>query len=289
MSYVFKSSNPVEASFVETFFNEKGFTCQLIPTGGIYGMQNYDVAVSEDVSAELEAELKSRLSELSEAEEPDSDEESADAEEPSIRPFSLAGILVAYFVAELVYHSTYWLAADFPLDLTRFGRIFVGQFSMLFLVYIYSRKRLGPLTNSFLGFVKPVGKLIPLWLSAVILYEWGYRFAVLHFPSYFVQHLRYPTPWDAAILLAPFSEELFFRGFLLKSLESVSNTTFALILSSLLFGLGHTQYPMAARIIIVGSGLLFGAARINTKSIYVPIGMHLLTNLVVLFFHINRI
>lgn len=68
MSYIFKSSNPVEASFAEAFFQEKGFTCKLIPTGGIYGLQNYDVSVAGNVGPEMENELKLRLQELARAE-----------------------------------------------------------------------------------------------------------------------------------------------------------------------------------------------------------------------------
>jgi hypothetical protein len=70
MAYFYKSSNPVEASLVEAFFTEKGYICHLIPTGGVYGMQTYDVYVSGEVDEATIAELNARLGSTNPSEEP---------------------------------------------------------------------------------------------------------------------------------------------------------------------------------------------------------------------------
>src|SRR5437764_796673 len=114
MPYLFKSSNPIEASFAEAFFREKGFTCQLIPTG-LYGLQNYDVAVVEDVDDSIVEELRLRLSEQASAEEPE-DEPEEESEEVSSEKnasqvsfeFSALSALVIVAIAVMGFFSFYY-------------------------------------------------------------------------------------------------------------------------------------------------------------------------------------
>ena len=89
-----------------------------------------------------------------------------------------------------------------------------------------------------------------------------------------------PLLWFAFIIAAPLSEEIFFRGFLFKSLEhSKIGPIGAVIITSVIWSLLHTQYDLYAMVVIFIGGLLLGFVRLRTNSIYTTIAMHALWNL----------
>jgi len=91
----------------------------------------------------------------------------------------------------------------------------------------------------------------------------------------------YPLFWFAIIILAPFLEELFFRGFFFEGLrESKLGALGAIAITSISWGLIHSQYGTFDIIFIIIMGAALGIAKIKTKSIYVPIAMHSFANLV---------
>jgi membrane protease YdiL (CAAX protease family) len=75
------------------------------------------------------------------------------------------------------------------------------------------------------------------------------------------------------------TEELLFRGVLFRLLEKWTGTAAALALSGLLFGALHLFNPGAtlwgALAIAVEAGMLLGAAYTVTRSLWLPIGLHL--------------
>jgi membrane protease YdiL (CAAX protease family) len=78
-------------------------------------------------------------------------------------------------------------------------------------------------------------------------------------------------------VLAPIAEELFFRGLIYDWFRQKSPIWLAVILSSLLFGLGHyDSWIMIVSTFIMGIGLAL--AYEYTKSIWVAISIHLITN-----------
>lgn len=88
-----------------------------------------------------------------------------------------------------------------------------------------------------------------------------------------------PTTWGggisallALVLVAPVTEELLFRGWLLRDLENRYGTAPALIWSSLLFGLVHLE-PSAVVYATVG-GFVLGAVALRTRSTLGSIAMH---------------
>jgi len=86
--------------------------------------------------------------------------------------------------------------------------------------------------------------------------------------------------WFALVVAAPLFEEAFFRGFLLKGLESsFAGPIGAVIVTAGLWAAIHIQYDAPEIAIIFCVGLLFGTARIFTGSLLVPIGLHAITNL----------
>lgn len=81
---------------------------------------------------------------------------------------------------------------------------------------------------------------------------------------------------------AAVTEELLFRGVLLRFIEKSAGTWVALALVSLLFGLMHIANPHAtvwsALAIAVEAGGMLGAAYVATRSLWVPIGIHFAWN-----------
>ncbi|MFD6096201.1 CPBP family intramembrane glutamic endopeptidase [Nocardiopsis flavescens] len=75
------------------------------------------------------------------------------------------------------------------------------------------------------------------------------------------------------------AEELLLRGVLLRVVEEAAGTWAALALSSAVFGALHLVNPNAtlwgALAISLEAGLLLGAAYVATRSLWLPIGLHL--------------
>ena len=90
-----------------------------------------------------------------------------------------------------------------------------------------------------------------------------------------------PLLWLAFIVVAPIREELLFRGFMFSGIQkSRLGAVGAVLISSLVWSALHVQYGLYGVATIFVSGLLFGAARARSGSVYVPIIMHALMNLV---------
>ena len=87
--------------------------------------------------------------------------------------------------------------------------------------------------------------------------------------------------WLALVIFAPASEEVFFRGFLLTGLkQSRLGSTGAVILISLIWALMHIQYEIFEMTTIFSLGIILGVARLKTGSLWGPLLMHSLWNLV---------
>jgi membrane protease YdiL (CAAX protease family) len=81
-------------------------------------------------------------------------------------------------------------------------------------------------------------------------------------------------------ILGPVVEELIFRGLLFGYLAKTRlDIRLAIILLAAAWSVLHYSYTPAVIAIIFVDGLLLGAARWKTKSVYVPIAMHLVWNL----------
>ncbi len=81
-----------------------------------------------------------------------------------------------------------------------------------------------------------------------------------------------------AVMAAPFSEELFFRAFLIKALAKVP--WMGVLFSSVLFGAVHFAYGSVVE--IVGAtliGLVLGTVFLKSKSITPPLIIHIIYNL----------
>ena len=77
----------------------------------------------------------------------------------------------------------------------------------------------------------------------------------------------------SVVSIGPYVEEVFFRGLLMERISLVWNPTAGIIVTSLIFGLGHAA-PINAFVFGVVMCLLY----IKTGSLLVPIAVHSLNN-----------
>jgi membrane protease YdiL (CAAX protease family) len=87
--------------------------------------------------------------------------------------------------------------------------------------------------------------------------------------------------WPAIVVAAPLFEELLVRGFLFEGLRRGSlGAPGAVAVTAAAWAAVHLQYDAYEVGTILVFGLVLGAARVRSGSLWVPIAMHLLVNLV---------
>lgn len=90
-----------------------------------------------------------------------------------------------------------------------------------------------------------------------------------------------------AVIVAPITEEIIFRGILYKILEN-SNKLFYILTSAFTFGIMHYQFTnnimsdIVPVIVTFGHGVIFSLLYLYKKDIYLPIASHALYNLIVI-------
>lgn len=88
----------------------------------------------------------------------------------------------------------------------------------------------------------------------------------------------------AGCLAAPIMEEFIFRGFLFRGWsQSFLGPTGAIVLTSVIFALTHTQYDWFGRFCIFVVGLVLGAFRWRSNSTWLTVIVHSAMNIVSLF------
>lgn len=93
--------------------------------------------------------------------------------------------------------------------------------------------------------------------------------------------------WIAVVIGAPFFEEFLFRGFLLEGLRhsfsKIFNmnigTVLAVLITSGIWAVIHMQYGWIEIANIFAIGIILAIARIKSGSLYIPIAMHMMMNL----------
>ena len=107
-----------------------------------------------------------------------------------------------------------------------------------------------------------------------------------------VQRYEYIVSFLALVVLAPIAEELMFRGYFLGKMSEMINKWAAVVITALIFGLLHLpgavtgnsitlQWAVAADTFALG--LVLGALRIWTGSIWAGILLHMLKNAIAYF------
>lgn len=86
--------------------------------------------------------------------------------------------------------------------------------------------------------------------------------------------------WLALVVAAPLFEELFFRGFLYKGLESsFMGPIGAIAITSVLWGIIHLQYDIYGITYVIFMGVILGLSRMRTGSLFVPLTLHAVANI----------
>jgi uncharacterized protein len=87
--------------------------------------------------------------------------------------------------------------------------------------------------------------------------------------------------WLALVVAAPLFEEAFFRGFLFSGFAaSAAGPTGAIVITSALWAAIHVQYDLYGIATLFVLGVAFGLARLRTGSLYVPLALHAMANLI---------
>lgn len=95
-------------------------------------------------------------------------------------------------------------------------------------------------------------------------------------------------PWTtlaillSAVIVAPFCEETFFRGFFFQGLRLRINLWVAVVLSAVVFGFAHGDLGSLVLLIVIG--LLLAILRWKTRSIWPGMALHALNNLLAAIF-----
>ncbi|NIR61639.1 MAG: CPBP family intramembrane metalloprotease, partial [Gammaproteobacteria bacterium] len=89
-----------------------------------------------------------------------------------------------------------------------------------------------------------------------------------------------PLLWVAVVVAAPLMEEPLYRGLMLRGWSAVSGPWTGAVLVSLVWSVSHVQYDLYDLAQVFVLGMVLAAARVRTGSLYVPLAMHGLVNLV---------
>lgn len=105
----------------------------------------------------------------------------------------------------------------------------------------------------------------------------GNAYVVSWQPQFTTSALKYLL----VFILVGISEELFYRGFIIASLRIYGNNLFIILFSSGIFSLIHflnNEFHLLSFLNIMLIGMLFAYTFIETKSLWLPIGYHILWN-----------
>jgi membrane protease YdiL (CAAX protease family) len=141
-----------------------------------------------------------------------------------------------------------------------------------------------------LGIIRPRFSQVAAWAVAtvvlLVLYEWLARWLDRPPLPDFMAEFHASSGWLPGLLfvvvfVAPLVEEVVFRGFLLPGLAAArGGATGAIAVTALLFALVHTQYDLFDMSAVLALGVLLGAARHASGSLWLAYGLHAAINAV---------
>ena len=216
-------------------------------------------------------------------------------------PWSLKdlGIITGSIIVltAVVLGILYFLHVKLPAEMSKSLYvliIFLLQWVLIFAPLLFWTHRKHHLKFENFGFEK-IGILKTLWLivSAYFLYL-GINFIIsviiiygnFKIPGYQIQESIFELFGNdtfsiilsgiMVVLIAPFVEEIFFRGFLLRTMCNKAGNIFGSIITAGVFTLLH--FPWQSFIPIFILGLILNSVVIKSKSIWPAIGFHMLNN-----------
>ena len=137
----------------------------------------------------------------------------------------------------------------------------------------------------------------PLWVLlgvlTILVYLLLRTFSIIIFPQFwtvlfsgevFTSENMTPKFWAELVVIgfmAPLGEELFFRGFLYRSVQKKAGSKIGILFSALYFGLVHLDPIQGLFAFLISIPLAYFYEK--SKSIYLPMILHILNNVVVHF------
>lgn len=208
--------------------------------------------------------------------------------------------VVAYLGTDLLYSSS--LNENPNLDVDAFYTALesdgfyisvytiVSLFIYVGLIVFFVVIRKGITVKQYL-YLKPVplGTLVRwLGVTVVLVLVWDGLHLILGrpiVPDSFVAIYKtadnYPLFWFAIVFAAPVLEEFFFRGFIFDGIrDSRLGSIGAVVITSMIWAILHFQYDYFDISLVAIDGLILGAVKIKTRSLYTTIAMHSLVNLI---------
>lgn len=159
-------------------------------------------------------------------------------------------------------------------------------------IALFIRWKQGYTVKRYLELDWPQWRSLLVWclLTLGLIYGMDYVRSLLDIAStstfttdMFVTAQFIPLLYLAVGVAAPLFEEVFFRGFMFQGLrQSKVGLWGAVLLPSLLWAVIHLQYDLYDVTSIFIFGVLMGIAQVRTRSLYVPIAMHALNNILAL-------
>ena len=213
----------------------------------------------------------------------------------SVKPntINLRQTILLWIMLIILFNIVYFIVfALFPSNTIKaIAKCVICVSFLLILKYLIER-----ITNSsfkeYVAIKKSSFKNLVLWVSIFIIfiitkiiiykflpdglimsindYNKLYNFDTVYVPVLFVR----------ICFVVPIYEEIFYRGFLFKGIQnSKLGNSGAVILTSFLFLIGHFHYNIITIIYVFFAAFLFGLCRLYTKSIIIPIIIHMSYNL----------
>ena len=175
-----------------------------------------------------------------------------------------------------------------------------GRSTYLILLYIYFKKQFPEIISSFKMPEKKfiyaafgTGILMYIFGGYIISWNFYYISEILTIPSVLDEIFYHPYYYDpesslsyylvlfySVVIIAPITEELFFRGFIYSIIRKYNGITKALIVSTALFALAH--FDIHFRFIpLVLSSIFLAYLYEKSKSLIPPIIVHAVFNFIV--------
>jgi uncharacterized protein len=205
---------------------------------------------------------------------------------PLARIILFAALMIAVaFPLGFLLHQAGLLGKGVPMQRSGWGQLLIRAVptltAYLVLTLAVERRRPAEMALRKLPTQAPAGFAIGVLLLCVVI---GMIWLA---GSYHVDGTNADVPWLPMILMvglgAGISEEIVFRGVLLRIVEEGLGSWIALLFSALLFGLIHLGNPNATlwggTAIAIEAGLLLGTAYMATRSLWLCMGLHAAWNI----------
>jgi uncharacterized protein len=208
------------------------------------------------------------------------------------------GAAIATYFAVAILFGLSWIvvhgSTDFgvgPPTFEYITAVFASLAAVLLLAF--AARHAGPSAQSYLGLTIPAKRYVLIGLGLTAAFWCVSEASDYLFPAFdqspeqireYRDVMGNPSAltmyWITTVVAAPVFEEIIFRGFLMRGWsESRIGAMGAVMLSSLVFAVIHTQYNLVNMSFVLGLGLVLGVMRWRSGSTTLTIMLHAAWNL----------